>query len=57
MSINNMKNNNVLEAEQIPQVAMDAMNDVHREELTIVNNVSAAIATKDLAKISQLCDQ
>ena len=52
-----MKNNNVLEAEQIPQVAMDAMNDVHREELTIVNNVSAAIATKDLAKISQLCDQ
>lgn len=52
-----MANNNVLETEQIPQVAMDAMNDVHREELTIVNNVSAAIANNDVAKITELCDQ
>ena len=49
--------NNVLEVAQIPQVAMDAMNDVHREELDIVNNVSAAIAVKDSAKISKLCNQ
>jgi len=52
-----MENNNVLEIDQIPQVAMDAMNDVHREELMIVNNVSAAIAAQDAAKISQLCAQ
>jgi len=52
-----MANNNVLEAEQIPQVAMNAMNDVHREELTIVNNVSAAIANNDTAKITELCNQ
>lgn len=55
--ISNVENNNVLEAEEIPQVAMDAMNDVHREELTIVNNISAAIADNDAAKITQLCDQ
>ncbi len=52
-----MENNNVLEAEQIPQVAMDTMNDVHREELMIVNNVSSAIESRDSAQISQLCDQ
>lgn len=57
MGINNMKNYNVLETAQIPQVAMDAMNDVHREELMIVNNVSAAIANNDSVKITQLCDQ
>ena len=52
-----MGNNSVLEPEQIPQVAMDAMNDVHRDELEIVNNVSAAIAANDLEKITQLCEQ
>jgi len=52
-----MKNSNVLEPEQIPQVAMDAMNGVHREELDIVNSVSAAIAVDDTAKITQLCQQ
>ena len=57
MSISNMQNNNVLEAVQIPQVAMDIMNDVHREELEIVNNISAAIANNDTANITQLCDQ
>ena len=52
-----MENNNVLEATQIPQVAMDAMNTVHHEELMIVNDVSAAIANKDITKITQLCNQ
>lgn len=52
-----MDNNNVLEIAQIPQVAMDAMNDVHREELILVNSVSAAIAKNDTAQISELCEQ
>lgn len=52
-----MKNTNVLEPGQIPQVAMEAMNGVHREELDIVNNVSAAIAAHDLEKTTQLCEQ
>ena len=52
-----MKNNNVLEASAIPQVAMDAMNDVHRDELNIVNNVNSAILANDSAQITQLCRQ
>jgi len=52
-----MTNNNVLEASAIPQVAMDAMNDVHREELDIVNNVNSAILANDSAQITQLCQQ
>ena len=52
-----MTNNNVLEASAIPQVAMDAMNDVHRDELDIVNNVNSAILANDAAKITQLCHQ
>jgi len=48
-------NNNVLECEDIPQVAMDAMNEVHREELTIVNQINDAIEGKDTQKISLLC--
>ena len=52
-----MKNDNVLEASAIPQVAMDAMNDVHRDELDIVNNVNSAILANDSAKITQLCHQ
>jgi len=51
-----MGNNNVLEAEDIPQVAMDAMNDVHRSELDIVNSVNVAILANDSEKISLLCD-
>ena len=52
-----MQNNNVLEAGQIPQVAMDVMNTVHHEELMIVNDISTAIANDDNARISDLCDQ
>lgn len=52
-----MNNNNVLEFDQIHQVAMDAMNQVHRDELDIVNHVNAAIAVKNSAKITQLCEQ
>ncbi|MCK5356554.1 MAG: hemerythrin family protein [Methyloprofundus sp.] len=52
-----MQNNNVLEAGQIPQVAMDAMNTVHHEELMIVNDISTAIANDDNVRISNLCDQ
>ena len=50
-----MTNNNVLEPENIPQVAMDAMNDVHREELAIVNSVHSAIIAENEAEVSQLC--
>lgn len=50
-----MKNNNVLEVSAIPQVAMDVMNDVHREELEIVNNINSAIVADDAAQITQLC--
>jgi len=52
-----MPNNNVLETEDIPQVAMDAMNDVHRDELNIVNNVNAAIVANNNDEISRLCQQ
>ena len=52
-----MKNNNVLDASAIPQVAMDAMNDVHRDELDIVNNVNSAILANDAAQVTQLCQQ
>ncbi|BCG64307.1 MAG: hemerythrin [Methyloprofundus sp.] len=52
-----MQNYNVLEIEAIPQVAMAAMNDVHREELLIVNQISVAIAANDTDKISQLCQE
>ncbi len=51
-----MENNNVLDAGDIPQVAMDAMNDVHRSELDIVNSVNVAILANDSEKISLLCD-
>jgi len=50
-----MTNNNVLEASAIPQVAMEAMNDVHREELDIVNNVNLAILANDVSQITLLC--
>jgi hemerythrin len=53
----NMQNYNVLEIEAIPQVAMEAMNDVHREELLIVNQINVAIAANDTAKILQLCQE
>lgn len=52
-----MTNNNVLDASAIPQVAMDAMNDVHREELDIVNNVNSAILSSDSEQITRLCHQ
>lgn len=52
-----MKNTHVLEYEDIPQVAMDAMNDVHREELDIVNKIHSAILDKNKERISQLCQQ
>lgn len=52
-----MQNNNVLENKQIPQVAMDLMNDVHREELDIVNQISSAIFDNALEMIDQLCLQ
>jgi len=52
-----MQNSNVLENEQIPQVAMDLMNEVHREELDIVNQVSAAISQADIEKVTFVCSQ
>lgn len=52
-----MENNKLLNNEDIPQVAMDAMNDVHQEELHIVNHVNAAILANDPTKISQLCQE
>lgn len=52
-----MKNNNVLEYEDIPQVAMDMMNDVHREELEIVNNIHSMLIEGNKIEISQLCEQ
>lgn len=52
-----MENNNVLEYEDIPQVAMDAMNDVHRNELDIVNKINTAISINDVEQISQLCQE
>ncbi len=52
-----MNTNNVLENEDIPQVAMDAMNDVHREELAIVNTLHSAILSQNEHEISQLCSQ
>jgi len=48
---------NVLEYENIPQVAMDAMNDVHREELDIVNSLHAVIKENNAPQISELCKQ
>ncbi|NOQ76428.1 MAG: hypothetical protein GQ475_01280 [Methylococcaceae bacterium] len=48
---------NVLEYENIPQVAMDAMNDVHREELVIVNSLHAVIKENNTLEISELCKQ
>jgi hemerythrin len=50
-------NNNVLEYEDVPQVAMDAMNDVHREELEIVNQIHLAIVEAKEDEITQLCEQ
>ena len=52
-----MESNNVLECEDIPQVAMDAMNIVHRDELNIVNQVNAAIVANDSEKITTLCQE
>lgn len=52
-----MKNNNVLEYTDIPLVAMDAMNDVHKEELGIVNNINSAIVRGNVSEIYQLCQQ
>lgn len=52
-----MENIKLLNDEDIPQVAMAAMNDVHREELHIVNHVNAAILANDPIKISQLCQE
>lgn len=52
-----MKDDTVLAYKDIPQVAMDTMNDVHKEELTIVNNIYSAIVDNDHDKISQLCTQ
>ncbi|MCF6251566.1 MAG: hemerythrin family protein [Methylococcaceae bacterium] len=51
-----MENKNVLHAEDIPQVAMDAMNDVHRNELDIVNCVNVAILDNNIEEITRLCD-
>ncbi len=50
-----MKSKNVLEANEIPQVAMDAMNDIHRDELQIVNNINEAILNHDTEQISLFC--
>ena len=52
-----MGKQNVLEFKDVPQVAMDAMNDVHREELNIVNDLYEALLANDLEKTTQLCEQ
>lgn len=52
-----MKSTNVLEYDDIPQVAMDAMNGVHREELHIVNTLYSAILNKNEVDVSLLCQQ
>lgn len=52
-----MQNNNVLESSQIPHVAMAKMNEVHREELDIVNSINNAICAKDVEKVTHLCQQ
>jgi hemerythrin len=52
-----MKESNVLTHEDVPQVAMDTMNEVHQEELTIVNNLYSAILANNNDKISELCLQ
>jgi len=52
-----MNNHNVLEYENIPQVAMDAMNGVHKDELDIVNNLHAAIIAGNKNEVSALCRQ
>lgn len=49
--------NNVLEYKDIPQVAMDAMNEVHRDELEIVNTLYFAILDKNKVEVSLLCKQ
>jgi len=52
-----MEIKNVLEAHEIPKVAMDAMNGVHEDELNIVNNVNAAIHNDDLEQLTILCHE
>lgn len=52
-----MKNYNILEYENIPQVAMAAMNDVHREELNIVNKLHSALVGENEGEVSILCSQ
>ena len=52
-----MEKQNALEFKDVPQVAMDAMNDVHHEELNIVNHLNIAILDDDSAKITQMCEQ
>lgn len=52
-----MHDTKVLEYENIPQVAMEAMNGVHKDELAIVNSVYSAIVDNDINKISTLCEQ
>jgi len=47
----------VLNIKDIPQVAMDAMNDVHRDELQLVNELNAAILKQDNTAITELCQQ
>lgn len=52
-----MESNHVLEYGDIPQVAMDAMNVIHSDELNIVNQVNAAIVANNTEKISILCQE
>jgi len=49
--------NNVLENKNIPQVAMEPMNDVHRDELAIVNTLYAEILEGNNNNITELCEQ
>lgn len=52
-----MQKETVLDADAIPQVAMEAMNEVHREELDIVNQLNRAIIADDGDKITPLCQE
>jgi len=49
--------NNVLENKNIPQVAMEPMNDVHRDELAIVNALYAEMLEGNTNNITELCEQ
>lgn len=56
------QNHNVLEWDDVPRVAMPVMNEVHQEELTLVNRLNALLEQvrrdgSGKEAISQMCQQ